>query len=765
MSVQRPVPHSSHWGPFTAGLDDGKVVVTPHPDDPNPSLALGNIPAAARHPARIGRPLVRRGWLENGPGPDPRRGRDEYVALPWQEVEERLAAELVRVRDRHGPGAIFGGSYGWSSAGRFHHAQSQLHRFLNLATGGYVASVNTYSAAAAEVILPHVIGTNTTLSRNQPFWPGIAADTDLVVAFGGLPVRNTAVSSGGSSMHIAAQALAAAADRGAGIVYFSPIRDDLPQAARGDWQPIVPGTDVAVMLALAHTLISEERHDRAFLASHCVGYARWAAYVLGSSDGIAKTPEWAAAISSVPADMIRTLARRMAAGRTLVTVNFALQRAEHGEQPVWAGLALAALLGQIGLPGGGFCCGLASAGNIGKRPLAVPLPVFPQGRNPHPDFIPVARIADMLLHPGEPYRYNGQERTYPDIRLVYWVGGNPFHHHQDLRRLSRAFGRPETVVVHEQVWTATASHADIVLPATVTLERDDMAAANNEPRLHAMHRLVEPFAEARDDYAIFSALSGRVGCREAFTEGLDAQAWLERIFEPTRQALAERGDEALDFATFWQRGELVLPEIHEPGPIARFRADPAASPLPTPSGRIELFSETIASFGLSDCPGHPVWLAPSAWLGAADSSKAPLQLVANQPASRLHSQLDFGAASQATKVAGREPLRIHPDDAAPRGIRSGDPVLVRNDQGAFLAGAVLSEDIRPGVVQVATGAWYAPHPLEPHGTVCIHGNPNMVTRDVGTSSLAQGCTGQLAMVEVERYAGELPPVRVHAAPG
>src|SRR6202011_3721286 len=171
-----------------------------------------------------------------------------------------------------------------------------------------------------------------------------------------------------------------------------------------------------------------------------------------------------------------------------------------GEQPVWMGVLLAAVLGQIGLQGGGFAYALGSTSNTGKPALAVPVPTLPQGRNSIADFIPVARLSDMLLHPGEPFDYNGQRLNYPDIRLVYWAGGNPFHHHQDLNRLRRAFARPDTVVVHEPFWTATARHADIVLPTTTTLERDDVGAGRNDGYVIAMPRALPPFGEARDDY-------------------------------------------------------------------------------------------------------------------------------------------------------------------------------------------------------------------------------------------------------------------------
>lgn len=152
------LPHSAHWGVFSARWRDGELAVRPYGGDPDPNAIAGNFPAALRHRGRIAQPMVRRGWLENGPGPDDRRGRDEFVPLPWPEMLDRLAGELSRVRGVHGLGAVFGGSYGWASAGRFHHAQSQIHRFLNTALGGYVRSVNSYSAGASTVLLPHIIG-------------------------------------------------------------------------------------------------------------------------------------------------------------------------------------------------------------------------------------------------------------------------------------------------------------------------------------------------------------------------------------------------------------------------------------------------------------------------------------------------------------------------------------------------------------------------------------------------------------------------------
>ena len=757
--VQEGVPHSSHWGAFSVLVRGDGVEILPHPRDPDPSALLGNIPAALAHRARIARPMIRRGWLEHGPGHGDKRGGDDFVAVPWPRALDLAAAELRRVYAQHGPRGVFGGSYGWASAGRFHDAQSQIHRFLNLA-GGYVRSVNSYSSGAATVILPHVVGSQGTVAGNNVSWAELVAESGLVLAFGGMALKNNDVGGGGTSRHVARGNLSRARQRGVEFHLIGPLRDDLTAETGAVWHSIRPGTDVALMLAMAHTLSTEGRHDRAFLRRYCVGWEVFEAYLLGHEDGRPKDAGWAADICGLPSSEIIALARLAVGRRTLITCSQSLQRAEHGEQPVWMGLVLAAILGQIGLPGGGFAYALGSTSNTGKPPLGVPLPTLPQGRNSIGDFIPVARVADMLLHPGEPFDYNGRQLAYPDVKLVYWAGGNPFHHHQDLNRLHRAFSRPDTVIVHDSVWTATARHADIVLPATITLEREDIGGSAGDPLLVAMHRAVEPYGEARDDHEIFIGLTEHLGFAQEFTESLSPRQWLARIYEPTRRALIERDCDAPDFEQFWEDGELTLPTLPWSGGILRdFRRDPQATPLPTPSGKIEIVSATIAGFGYPDCPSHPAWLPPAEGPATPAAQRYPLYLIANQPATRLHSQLDFGAASQAAKIKGREPVRIHPRDAAVRGIGAGDVVRLWNDRGGCLAGAVLSDALRPGVVQLSTGAWYDPEDSAADRPPCVHGNPNVLTSDIGTSRLAQGCTGQLTHVEIERFDGPLPPVK------
>jgi biotin/methionine sulfoxide reductase len=196
----------------------------------------------------------------------------------------------------------------------------------------------------------------------------------------------------------------------------------------------------------------------------------------------------------------------------------------------------------------------------------------------------------------------------------------------------------------------------------------------------------------------------------------------------------------------------------------QFRQDPVANPLQTRSGKVEIFSETVAGYGYDDCPGHPVWLEPKEWLGGERAASFPLHLISNQPENKLHSQLDDGPFSRATKIGGREPALMHPQDAQARGLTDGDLVRVFNDRGATLACVSLSERIRPGVIRLATGAWYDPARFDAKDPLEKHGNPNVLTPDRGTSRLAQGPIAHSALVQVERYDGEVPEVTAFQPP-
>lgn len=754
-------PHAAHWGAFTALVEEGRLAgVRPFARDSEPPPLLQSIAGAVHAPSRIDRPYVRRGWLAGDRAGGTPRGGEPFVPVPWDRAIGLVAGEIARVRGVRGPASIFGGSYGWSSAGRFHHARQQLHRML-AAAGGYTGQLTNYSYATGMTLMPHIVGSNECIFGPVAEWADIARHAKLMICFGGMRYGNGQIHSGGGGEHAMRSTAEHAAAAGVRLVSISPLKGDLP----GEWLPIRPCTDTALMLALAHVLLEENHADQDFLARHTVGFEHLAAYVRSAPDGVVKSPAWAAPITGVPAETITALARECVRLPTMLTATWALQRAQYGEQPFWMLVALAAMLGGIGKPGQGFGFGYGSIAGMGTPRSSIPSVALPPLRNPAASFIPVARLTEMLENPGGEYHYNGRALCYPDTRLIYWAGGNPFHHHQDLNRLLRAWARAETIVVHEPWWTALARHADIVLPATTTLERDDIGSSGRDRFILAMHQAIPPQRQARNDFNIFADIADALGVGDRFTEQRDPATWLRVLYDRTRSAAAHAGIEIADFDRFWAEGFAEIPAPAEPAvPFAAFRHDPTENPLNTPSGRIEIFSETIAGFGYEDCPGHPVWKEPHEYLGAPLAQRFPLHLLSVQPATRLHGQMDQGAVSQGAKVAGREPLSMHPKDAARRNLTEGMVVRVFNDRGACLAGLVLSEDLGQGIVMLPTGAWF--DPLEPGkpGSLCVHGNPNVLTEDIGTSRLGQGPSAHSCLVEVERFEGPIPPVTAHIPP-
>ena len=242
---------------------------------------------------------------------------------------------------------------------------------------------------------------------------------------------------------------------------------------------------------------------------------------------------------------------------------------------------------------------------IGGNHHIIPGASLPQGKNPVEDFIPVARITDLLLNPGKPFDFDGVRYEYPNTKLVWWAGGNPFHHHQDLNLMMQAWQKPETVIVNEWCWNPLAKHADIVLPCTTPLERDDMAITPRDPYVVSMSKLTEPFGQARDDYDIFAGIARAMGVEEEFTQGRSTHEWQRWIYDKTRERCADAG---LDIPTFDQFRSQQWFKLEDPSQsiimLSDFRADPVAHPLTTPSGKIEIFNRTVADFGYDDCLGH-----------------------------------------------------------------------------------------------------------------------------------------------------------------
>jgi biotin/methionine sulfoxide reductase len=185
-----------------------------------------------------------------------------------------------------------------------------------------------------------------------------------------------------------------------------------------------------------------------------------------------------------------------------------------------------------------------------------------------------------------------------------------------------------------------------------------------------------------------------------------------------------------------------------------FRRDPEGAPLATPSGLIEIASETVAGFGYPDQPGYPSWQDPGEWLGSPLAARWPIHLLTPQPSRRLHSQMNASTVSRRGSPQGRERVHLNPRDAEMRKLEAGQTVRVFNERGACLADVGIDDGLLPGVATLATGA---PFGLGADG-VELHGNPNVLTRDLGTSRLGQGCSAQSCLVEIEAFDGPPPPV-------
>ncbi len=756
---------STHWGTYRVETENGRVKALHGFEQDNDVSPIGQgLIDVLDAPSRIKTPAIRQSWFESGPGSSTeRRGVDPFIAVSWEIAEKLVADELTRVRQTYGNNAIYAGSYGWASAGRFHHAQSQIHRFMNC-IGGYTRSVDTYSFAAGEVILPHVLGNIYGFLAYATSWPSIIENTKLLVAFGGMAAKNGQINAGGVGRHVQREHLAAARAAGIEFVNVGPIRSDLENFTESEWLAPRPGTDTAILLGIAHTLYDENLHDKAFIERYTYGFDQFLPYLTGVDDGIVKSAEWAAEISGLSTDCICQLARRMAGTRTMLSVSWSLTRQDHGEQTYWAAITVAAMLGQIGLPGGGIGFGYSATNSVGDHGTKIPGASLPQGQNPVGDFIPVARISDLLLNPGQVFDYNGEQYNYPDIHLMYWAGGNPFHHHQNLNRMLKAWRKPDTIVAHDWCWNSLAKHADIVLPCTTTLERNDIAFSPRDPYVVVMSKATEPVGSSRNDFDILTGIASKMGLEQAFTGCRDEAEWLKWIYQSTRESAAQQGIQMPDYEDL-KRDGWFKPEPPEDLVVMlkSFRDDPVANPRSTATGLIEIYSPTLASFEYDDCPGHATWIEPLEWLGG-DTRRFPLHLISNQPSTKLHSQLDHGSHSRAAKINQREPILLHPIDAEQRNLKAGDVVTVFNDRGACLAGVTIGDQIRQSVVQISTGAWY--DPLEPGkpGSLCKHGNPNVLTPDKGTSKLAQGPIAHTCLVEVEMYRDPLPPVTAFDPP-
>ena len=327
---------STHWGTYKFSVDEDKKIKLDNWElDSSPTEFGLGLADAANDELRIKQPHVRKGWLENNCKSDGNRGRDSYIPVSWDEAFELASKELLETKNTFGNSSIYAGSYGWASAGRFHHAKSQVNRFFNL-FGGFSSSFQSYSYAAAQTLLPHIIGLDlySTLDEHTS-WGALSKECELILMFGGMPLKNSKVSAGGVGKHITEKGISKCFENGVEFINISPLIDDAPEFLNAKQVSIRPNTDTALMLALANILIKNDSYDKEFIEKYTVGFKSFSAYVLGKKNNQECTPSWASEITKIPVDLIKELADKIISKKTMISLSWSLQRASRGEQPLW----------------------------------------------------------------------------------------------------------------------------------------------------------------------------------------------------------------------------------------------------------------------------------------------------------------------------------------------------------------------------------------------------------------------------------------------
>lgn len=779
---------AAHWGALKVSVKNGKIVKSGNAFDGmvyNPLQSVTADLVDGKRTNRIKAPMVRKSYLEKKANNRELRGADEWVEVSYEQAIKLVADEVARVRKEKGANGIYGGSYGWKSSGNLHNARTLLHRYLTMG-GGFVGGLGDYSAGAAQVIMPHVMGTLETYEQ-QTSWPLIMQHSKVIVIWGANPMDTLRIA-WSSNDGVGLEYFTKLKNSGKKIIIIDPIKSNTVEfyGKKAEWLSPKPNTDVALMLGIIHTMLSTGKYDKEFVETYTEGFDKFADYVMGKTgDKTVKDAKWASKISGISEKKIKELAKVFFENRTMLMTGYNMQRQHHGEQVHWMAVALASAIGQIGLPGGGFGISYHYANGGSPTTNAPVIGGITVGKasgggqewlnDGSSTAIPVARIADCLLNPGKAIDYNGRKITYPDIDLVYWVGGNPFVHHQDTNLLVKAWKKPSTVIVHDMYWTPTAKMADIVFPITTPYERNDLTMSGDYSNLNInpMKQVVARMPKSKHDYEVFADLAKAAGFGEKFTEGKSEMQWLEEFYNVAYNqakqagALMADGNEMPDFATFWNANKPLTfaptPEGEEFVRYGDFREDPILNPLGTPSGKIEIYSETIAKMGYKDCGAYPQWFEPIEWIGMKNKP-AEFALVSPHPSLRLHSQLSNTSLRKQYAVADREPIWINPADAKAKGIKNGDIVRVFNARGQILAGAVVSNIVPKGVIRIYEGAWYDPENPGKEGSLCKNGNANVLTIDIPTSELADANIANTAMANIEKYKGKAPKLTAFMPP-
>ncbi|MBI2357500.1 MAG: molybdopterin-dependent oxidoreductase [Deltaproteobacteria bacterium] len=634
------------------------------------------------------------------------RGEGRFERISWDDALSTIAREMVRIKKTYGPEAILDGS-GPANQSLLHGtSRSSLTRLLHM-FGGCIGRTGRMSDAAAIAASRCTLGTIHTASD-----PEDLLNSRLIILWAWNPAE---------AVHgtLTNWCLTRAKENGASMISIDPRYTRTAATWADQWIPIYPGTDAAMMVAMAYVMIIEGLHDRAFLDKHTTGFDVFRSYVLGREDGVPKTPAWAEEITGVSRDIIIDVARRYASTKpAALMAGWAMQRTAYGEQAFRASITLSAMTGNLGVPGG-------SAGGHYELEPCYPEPFgkLPVGPNPIGKTIPINKWADAILL--------GKAGGYPsDISMCYVTARNFLNQIPTINKGIAALQKLDFIAVHEQFMTPTALYADILLPVTTFFEREDICLTPSYAIY--MNRVIEPLYECRSDLEILTDLARRLGI-EGYNDKTDEE-WL-RSFVPA-SAIP-------DFEAFKARG--VHHFRSEPPRVAfadQIR-NPDRHPFRTPSGKIEIYSQQLAELNQPDqIPPIPKYIEP--WEGRRDplAREFSLQLLTPHPRQFVHSSFTNVPWLQELE---RPQAWINPVDARARGITPGAEVRVFNRRGVLVVTALLTERIMPGVVSLDEGAWLD---RDASGTD-RGGSVNVLTRDEDTP-LGDGATTHNCLVQVEK---------------
>ncbi len=572
-----------------------------------------------------------------------------------------LVAERLReIETRYGPSAVIQAGSSGSCRGALHNTGRLTDRFLSL-FGGFTKLTGSYSSGAEQFVTPYLFGT---------FYAGTDAenllDSRLIVLWG----ANISDTRFGCETE---NVIAEARKNGTEVVVIDPRRSRTVERISDVWIPLLPGTDTAMMAAVLYVLIEEGLVDYEFVRTYSSGFDEIADYVVGTYDQTRKDPEWAEKLCGVPASTIADFARQYGGLKPAALIpGLSIQRTIAGEEAYRMAVTLQTATGNVGIPGG------SSGSNIWGR---LPPPGFPAiGRAPGSEnaqiaYVPGYRWADAVIE--------GTAGGYPaDIKCMYVAGGNYLCTGSDARKNMRAFEKVEFSVCHELFMTPTASYCDVVFPVTSFLEREDVVFTAGNYVLYSA-QAANPVGLSMNDYDVFAELAGRLGFGDEFSGGLTASEWLDSFIS---------GSEVPDAALFKKSGMYIRPDRKRVA-FSSFIENPEASPLATPSGRIELSSAGYAKTGFPAFPTYRGYRAPP---------DRPLYLITPHARYRVNSQnsnLPWFAERQ------KPVLIMHPKDAARRGIEQGGLVTVTGETGTLQVPVSITEEIMQGVVCLPAGAW------------------------------------------------------------